>query len=93
MMCLLLSGATDVGKTTAVYAVKNYLENKRHFTIIAIDPSRPVKQEDFNALLKGKSKNGKTIHIGLMSGLDTKKKNERGFCIFLNNFKLNVTFM
>jgi len=91
MMCLLLSGATDVGKTTAVYAVKDYLVNIRHFTIVNIDPSNPIKPEDFNAILEGKNKNGKTIHIGLMAGLDTKAKMKNALAFF-QQYQINCDF-
>jgi len=91
MTCLLLSGAPNVGKTSAVYAVKDYLVKKRHFSIIAIDPSRPVKLEVFNALLKGKRKDGKIIHIGLLSGLDTEQEMKRALAFF-KKFQINCNF-
>jgi len=92
MTCLLLSGAPNVGKTTAVHAVKNYLVNKRNFSIVASDPSPiPPPPQDFNAVLKGKSKDGNSIHIGLMAGLDTKAKMKNAFDFF-QQVQINCDF-
>lgn len=71
MNCLLLGGASDVGKTTIIHSIAKQLDLKG-FKCIS-DPNKPfnlTKVKDFTCLFKGLDKNGTSVRIIVNSGTD-----------------------
>ena len=71
MNCLLLGGASNVGKTTAIYNITKLLVSKG-FKYIS-DPNNPfdpTKVKDFTCLFEGQDKKGSSVKIVVNSGTD-----------------------